>query len=111
MLDDLARLTLLFDLYGALLTDKQRQVWALFYEEDLSLSEIGSELGISRQAVHDLLHRTEQTLCHYEEKLRLAARLKEERQKNEKIAALCREILAGKTQAAEEILALIAEED
>ena len=43
--------------YGGLLTDKQRQVLTLHCEEDLSLTEIAQEVGISRQGVHELLTR------------------------------------------------------
>ena len=53
MVDEITRASLLYDFYGALLTEKQRQVMALYHEENLSLSEIGQEFGISRQAVHD----------------------------------------------------------
>ena len=67
----IAETSLLYDFYGALLTDKQREVMALYHEENLSLSEIASEFGISRQAVHDTLKKAEQALKEYEEKLKL----------------------------------------
>lgn len=62
---------LLYDFYGKLLTPKQREVMRLYYEEDLSLGEIAEELKISRQAVHDILRRSEQALEKYEKKLGL----------------------------------------
>ena len=65
------RLGRLFDLYGGLLTDKQRDCLNMYFYDDLSLSEISEELGVSRQAVHDLLKRVEQTLEKYENKLGL----------------------------------------
>ena len=68
------RLGRLFDLYGGLLTDKQRNCLNMYFYDDLSLSEISEELGVSRQAVHDLLKRVEQTLEKYEEKLGLLAK-------------------------------------
>lgn len=71
MVDEITRASLLYDFYGALLTEKQRQVMALYHEENLSLSEIGQEFGISRQAVHDTLKKAEQALEEYEEKLGL----------------------------------------
>ena len=49
----------LFDLYGALLTERQQRCLELHLYEDFSLSEIGEELGISRQAVYDNIHRAE----------------------------------------------------
>lgn len=71
MVDDITRASLLYDFYGALLTEKQRQVMALYHEENLSLSEIAQEFGVSRQAVHDTLKKAEQALSEYEEKLKL----------------------------------------
>jgi len=73
-MDRLARMALLADFYGPLLTDKQRAVWDLHYEQDLSLGEIAEAEGTSRQAVHDLLKRTEKILTSYEEKLGLISR-------------------------------------
>ena len=61
-------LILLYDYYGDLLTDRQRECFELRYYQDLSLGEIGQELGISRQGVHDNLTRTEALLKKMEEK-------------------------------------------
>ena len=65
-INDITRASLLYDFYGALLTEKQRSVMALYHEENLSLSEIADEYGISRQAVHDALKKAEQALEDYE---------------------------------------------
>lgn len=73
-MDEILHLTLLFDFYGELLTEKQKQVFALHYQDDLSLTEIGEELSVSRQAVRDQLKRTEKILLDYEQKLGLVAR-------------------------------------
>ena len=73
-MDDILQLTLLYDFYGELLTEKQKQVYELHYQDDLSLTEIGDELSISRQAVRDQLKRTEKILQDYEEKLQLVSR-------------------------------------
>ena len=78
-------LSTLFDLYGALLTKKQQECLRLHLFEDFSLSEIGEELGISRQAVYDNIHRSEKAMESYEQKLGLAARYSEERQELAKI--------------------------
>ena len=59
--------------YGGLLTDKQRQVLTLHCEEDLSLTEIAQEVGISRQGVHELLTRAARKMFEMEEKLHVAA--------------------------------------
>ncbi len=68
---DILKTTLLYDFYGELLTDKQKEIYELFYQNDMSLSEIAGELEISRQAVRDQLKRTEKILSDYEDKLRL----------------------------------------
>ena len=70
-IDDITRQSLLFDFYGALLTQRQREVMELYHEENLSLAEIADEFGISRQGVHDALHKAEKSLEGYEEKLGL----------------------------------------
>ena len=66
----------LLDFYGDLLSERKRSVMDLYYNEDLSLAEIAAEIGISRQGVHDLIKKSEEELQTYEEKLRLAARLR-----------------------------------
>ena len=90
MVDDITKASLLYDFYGALLTEKQRQVMALYHEENLSLSEIGQEFGISRQAVHDTLKKAEQALEEYEDKLKLMDKFL----KTERALALIREEIA-----------------
>lgn len=56
----------LYDLYGKLLTPRQQQVIELTYFDDWSLAEIAEHLHVSRQAVHDNLHRAEEQLEYYE---------------------------------------------
>ena len=70
-MDTIARKALLFDFYGPLLTERQQLVYDYAYGEDMSLSEIAELLQISRQAVHDLLRRTDKLLLDYETKLGL----------------------------------------
>ena len=65
---DSMELILLYDYYGALLTDRQKECFEMRYHQDLSLGEIGEELGISRQGVHDNLSRTETMLRNMEQK-------------------------------------------
>jgi len=62
-------LALLFDTYGGMLTDKQRDCFDMRYNQDLSLGEIAQELGVSRQAVNDNLTRTEALLRRMEENI------------------------------------------
>ena len=59
---DALEMALLFDSYGGLQTDKQRESYDMRYNQDLSLGEIAQELGVSRQAVCDNLTRTEALL-------------------------------------------------
>ena len=66
--------TLLYDFYGELLTKHQKEIYGPFIQENLSLGEIAREAGISRQGVHDLVKRCDQTLRGYEEKLHLVER-------------------------------------
>lgn len=65
---------LLYDFYGELLTQHQKQVYEDAVYNDMSLSEIADVYGISRQGVHDLLKRCDKTLLGYEEKLHLIAK-------------------------------------
>ena len=75
-IDDIARASLLYDFYGQLLPTRQRQVMELYHEENLSLSEIAGEFGISRQGVHDALKNAENALTGYEEKLGLVEKFR-----------------------------------
>lgn len=59
-------MSLLLDYYGGLLTDKQKNYFDLYYNQDFSLAEIAEQEGISRQGVHDTISRTEATLLQME---------------------------------------------
>ena len=72
--DDITRQSLLYDFYGELLTERQKEVMELYNEENLSLAEIAEEFGISRQGVHDALHKAQKALEEYERKLGLVER-------------------------------------
>ena len=74
MVEETFELTLLFDYYGDLLTQKQRSCFDLHYNQDLSLGAIAQEVGISRQGVHDTLTRAEASLRHMEAKTGCVAR-------------------------------------
>ena len=62
---------LLMDCYRELLTDKQKQYLSLYYEEDLSLSEIAEDLSVSKNAVFDNIKRSVMSLEKYESKLHI----------------------------------------
>lgn len=70
-MEKIVRQGMLFDLYGELLTDHQREIYGLLVNDDMSLSEIAEQYGISRQGVHDLIRRCDRQLEGYEEKLHL----------------------------------------
>ncbi len=71
MLDEIVKINILYDFYGELLPIKQREILRLYYEENLSLGEIGAEYGLSRQGIHETIKRAENKLLGFEEKLKL----------------------------------------
>lgn len=70
-MNEILQQALLYDFYGELLNDHQKEVYEQFVLEDLSLSEIAQDVGISRQGVHDLVKRCQKALEGYESKLHL----------------------------------------
>lgn len=65
---------LLYDFYGELLTEHQKQIYEAAVYNDMSLTEIADEHGISKQGVHDLIKRCTKTLQGYEDKLHMIRR-------------------------------------
>ena len=92
---DATELILLYEYYGALLTDRQRECFELRYNQDLSLGEIAQELGISRQGVHDNLTRTEALLHNMEEKTGCVRRDRACRRTAQKILELAKQLEAN----------------
>lgn len=76
-MDKTYEMSLLFDFFGDLLTDKQKECFQLYYESDLSLSEIAEIFGISRQGVRDMLVRTESSLREFEAKTGVVQRFRD----------------------------------
>jgi len=68
------RMTMLFDFYGELLTERQKEFYDLYYNEDLSLAEIAENAGISRQGVRDVIVRAEKYMQDIEDKTGLVKR-------------------------------------
>ena len=84
----------LIDTYSAVLTDKQRNVLVMYYDEDLSLGEIAELQGISRQGVRDAIKRGENTLLELEAELHFADRLKDYSDITQRIRTYAKNILA-----------------
>ena len=79
-MEDIVKQSLLYDLYGELLTEHQRAIYEDAVFHDMSLGEIAQEQGISRQGVHDLIKRCDRLLDNYEEKLHLVSKFQQTRQ-------------------------------
>lgn len=92
---DATELILLYDYYGELLTDRQRECFELRYYQDFSLGEIGQELGISRQGVYDNLSRTEALLNKMEEKTGCVRRDRACRKAAQKVLKLAEQLEAN----------------
>ena len=73
------RMTMLFDFYGELLTDRQKEFFDLYYNEDLSLAEIAENAGISRQGVRDVIVRAEAAMQEVEDKTGIIKRFEAQR--------------------------------
>ena len=109
---DVARRALLLDYYGDLLTDKQRDVFEWYYQLDLSLGEISEVANVSRNAVHDLVSRTEKKLERYEAALGLISDAERQRGTRDRLAQGFRQWLKSygselPGEAAEGLCALI----
>ena len=85
-------IALLLDFYGDMLTEKQRDVVELYYNEDLSLAEIASHSGITRQGVRDSIKRAEGQLLDCEGRLHLAERFRRIQRRLDEITDLARDI-------------------
>lgn len=92
MADKTLEMTMLFDFFGDLLTEKQREYFDLYHNEDLSLSEIAENVGITRQGVRDIIVRAENTLREYEERTGIVARFEERSRQAERAERLAAEI-------------------
>ena len=78
-MEKIVRQALLYDFYGELLTEHQKRIYEDVVFNDMSLSEIAEEQGISRQGVHDLIRRCDRLLSGYEEKLKLVDKFQKTR--------------------------------
>lgn len=92
-IDKLVELSLLYDFYGELLKENQKCIYEDYILNDLSLSEIAEQQGISRQGVHDIVKRCSNQLINYEEKLHLIEKFEQTKQKVSKIKKLSEQII------------------
>lgn len=91
-------MTLLYDYYGDLLTERQRSCVDLRYNQDLSLAEIAQELGVSRQGVFDNLNRAEALLRNMEEKTGCVRRALQARKAVSKILSAADQLAGNSDQ-------------
>ena len=111
-MDKIAKESLLYDYYGKLLTEKKRMVMEYYHEDDMSLSEIADELGVTRAAVYDALKNAEKTLDRYEEKLGLVKANREKAKLADKAEGLLDGIGDEETRAElKEIIDKLASQD
>ena len=104
-MDEILKQTLLFDFYGELLTEHQKEIYSQVVLEDYSLSEIAKDSGISRQGVHDLIKRCNKTLEGYEEKLHLVEKFLSIREQVRRIKQIAADYQAQEiTEISNEIL-------
>lgn len=103
--DNVAKMSILFDYYGKLLTDKQCRIFQMYHDENLTLSEIGQELGVSKQSVHDALKKAEATLIEFENKLELISTSQNNEKTMSKVVELLNNCQDIKARTIEEELA------
>ena len=116
------RMALLYDFYGDMLTDRQKEFYDLYYNEDLSLAEIAENYGITRQGVRDVIVRGEAVLTELEDKTGIVRRFlrmkdqfarmeeavaaiskrNEDRWQDEELDALCAKLRAALAQLEQE---------
>jgi hypothetical protein len=109
-LDEIVQQSILYDFYGDLLSDHKKQIFEDYVLNDLSLSEIASEQGISRQGVYDIVKRCTQELKEYEEKLMLVQRFQAMKDKLGEIKEIAVKASAGKDMTQINRIALLADE-
>lgn len=105
---DAVAMTLLFDYYDALLTQKQQELFDQYYNQDLSLAEIAENEGISRQGVHDAIARAEALLLEFEQKTGCMARGRRVTQALQTIESAAAAIVAGVENPAQEAETILA---
>ena len=93
VVERIVKRTLLYDFYGELLTEHQKQIYEDVVFNDLTISEVAKEQGTSRQSVHDMVKRCDKLLEEYEQKLKLLDKFLKTREKVEEIHRLTQAFL------------------
>ncbi|MFI3252847.1 MAG: sigma factor-like helix-turn-helix DNA-binding protein [Eubacteriales bacterium] len=88
------RMAMLFDFFGEVLTERQQEFFQLYYDEDLSLSEIAQRFDITRQGVRDVVSRAENILLDLEVKTGLVARFHTTREQLQELSQISQELTA-----------------
>ena len=91
--ENAVEMCLLFDFYGAMLTQRQQEIFDLYYNDDLSLSEISEQMQISRQAVRDSVTRSKNLMIGFEQRLGLVRRFQENSEAFQRIHTIASELL------------------
>ena len=97
-LEEVVELSLLYDFYGELLSDNAKRAFEGYVLEDMSLSELSEETGISRQGIYDTVNRTVNKLRLYEKKLKLVEKFENMKQEVDEIRKLAEESRNGKDE-------------
>ena len=94
-MEKIFELAMLYDFYGELLNDTQKEVFEEYVLDNLSLSEIAEQRGISRQGVHDMIKRSSKALEEYEDKLHLVNRFMTIKEDINRIHVISEQIMDG----------------
>lgn len=97
-------LSILYDFYGELLTENNKEVFVDYIFNDLSLAEIAEDKGITRQGVHDIIKRSSKKLREYEESLHLVKKFKTIEDKVNRIKNIIEELRPGNKQVPQDLL-------
>jgi len=97
-------LSILYDFYGELLTENNKEVFVDYIFNDLSLSEIAEDKGITRQGVHDIIKRSSKKLREYEESLHLVKKFKTIEDKVNRIKSIIKELSLDNKEVSDGLL-------
>ena len=103
MLNQTLKITMLYDFYGSLLTERQQKAIEMHYLEDMSLAEVAEEFSVSRQAVHDILKRAVQAMQELDDKLCLVKKHEEKINKISQIDDILGKAVSGSKSGQKDI--------